>query len=647
VDSEVYDAPTSSAVTVIDQAVATIEAGTVDLFPALLEAAPDAMVIADSAGRVRAVNAQTEAMFGYRRRDLVGRDIELLLPARFRGRHPEQRLQYAVNARVRPMGERGLDLYGLRRDGSEFPVEISLSPLAATGEPLVVAAIRDVTERWAAEQRIRELAMIAESCGDAILMKTLDGTVTFWNAAAARMYGYSAAEAVGRHVSMLAPPDKLTEIDALLARLRAGKRIDHFETQQVTSRGALLDVDVTLWPILDRDGTVTGACALSQDIAARKRAEQQVARMYEQQRHVALTLQNALMGEVAPVPGVASASRYLPSTQGAGVGGDWYDLIPLGAGRTGVLVGDVMGRGLEAAAVMGRLRSAANALARTGMPPQQLMHALDQVARDIPEQLTTCCYLIIDPQEGTVTGCSAGHLPVLLAEPDGTVRELPVPLSAPLGVGGIPHQQSTVEVPARATVLLYTDGLVERPDRDIDEQIAALRGELSSAVAAGRTLERAADQMLAAFQLPSGEPADDITLLLIRMPDGPLSVVTSTLAPEPRSAGAARATVRDTLERWGQPDLADTACLLVNEILTNAIQHARCPIRMHLCRAANEIIVEVTDDSPQFPERRLPGDDEEDGRGLQVVDALATSWGTRLAVPGKTVWCTLRIPSGR
>ncbi len=153
--------------------------------------------------------------------------------------------------------------------------------------------------------------------------------------------------------------------------------------------------------------------------------------------------------------------------------------------------------------------------------------------------------------------------------------------------------------------------------------------------------------MLAAFQLPSDEPADDITLLLIRMPDGPLSVVTSTLAPEPRSAGTARATVRDALQRWGQPELADTACLLVTEILTNAIQHARCPIRMHLCRAANEIIVEVTDDSPQFPERRLPADDEEAGRGLQLVDALATSWGTRPAVPGKTVWCTLRIPAGR
>src|SRR5262249_51292769 len=159
------------------------------------------------------------------------------------------------------------------------------------------------------------------------------------------------------------------------------------------------------------DGTVVSACAIVRDVSDRKQAEAELTRLYEKERHVALTLQRSLMGTPPEVPGLHSASRYLPATQGAGVGGDWFDLVPLGGGQVGVLIGDVMGRGLEAAAVMGQLRSAANALARTGMPPRQLMQTLDAVVSDLPDQFVTCCYLVVDPDGGQVTICSAGHLP--------------------------------------------------------------------------------------------------------------------------------------------------------------------------------------------------------------------------------------------
>lgn len=286
-------------------------AGGEEQFRALLELAPDAMVIVDHRGVIRLINAQTEEMFGYRRGELLGSPVEILLPKRFRADHPGHRQAYAASQQVRPMGA-GLELRGLRRDGAEFPVEISLSPLQTSDGLLVSAAIRDVSERKAAEHRISELVMIAVSSRDAILTKTLDGVITFWNAAAERMYGYTAQEAVGRHVSMLAPPGRKGEIDELLARIRRGERVEHYETLRMTRGGKLLEVEILLNPVRARSGAIVGACVIARDISERKRAEHELTRLYEQQRHVALTLQRALMGFPAPGPGTGNG-RALPA----------------------------------------------------------------------------------------------------------------------------------------------------------------------------------------------------------------------------------------------------------------------------------------------------------------------------------------------
>lgn len=283
------------------------EAGMKDSFRHLLEAAPDAMVIVDAEGKMVMVNGQTEEVFGYLREELVGQPVETLVPDRLRESHSSHRFEYAADPHVRSMGV-GLELYGQHKDGSEFPVDISLSPLHTEDGTFVLSAIRDITEWRRAEQDASLFRAVVESSQDAIISKDLTDVITTWNAGAERLYGYTADEAKGKSITMLVPPGHDDNMPEILRRARSSEQIDNYETIRVRKDGTQVDVSLTVSPVCDRDGQVIGASVIARDVSARLRYQEQLRYLAE---HDALTgLLNRRQFEREVSEQVGRAHRY-------------------------------------------------------------------------------------------------------------------------------------------------------------------------------------------------------------------------------------------------------------------------------------------------------------------------------------------------
>ncbi|MFI1016253.1 SpoIIE family protein phosphatase [Streptomyces sp. NPDC020965] len=420
------------------------------------------------------------------------------------------------------------------------------------------------------------------------------------------------------------------------------------------ARGAILGVAM-FWRSERPEAFDEEDRSLSEELVARAAVSVDNARRFSREHAMAVTLQRSLLPRGLPEQNAIDAAyRYRPAQAGlggvGGVGGDWFDIIPLPGGRVALVVGDVVGHGLHAAATMGRLRTAVHNFSTLDLPPDELLWHLDELVARLDQdeasggeaQVTgaTCLYTIYDPASGRCAMARAGHVQPVVLRPDGTAVFADIPGGPPLGLGGLPFETLELDLPAGSSLVLYTDGLVEDRDRDIDEGMAVLRNTIAGRP--DRTPEEICEVVLHAL-LPA-RPRDDIALLVGRTRVLDASHVAGWEVPsDPSAVGEVRSAVARTLAEWGLEDEAFTTELILSELVTNAIRYADGPIQVRLIRD-RALICEVSDHSSTSPHLRQAATTDEGGRGLFLVAQFADRWGTRYTPVGKVIWTEQPLP---
>ena len=386
------------------------------------------------------------------------------------------------------------------------------------------------------------------------------------------------------------------------------------------------------------------------ELAARAGLVLDNARMYTYQENVAETLQDSMLPQVAPrMAGCDIATRYLPGTRLGRVGGDWFDAVKLPGSRTALVVGDVMGHGLNSAAMMGQLRTAVQTMATMEMPPaptpaqsRRLGAAAGRaLSGDLPVRGVRPHHAPRSRSPTPDTSRRSSSAPA-----DGRSELLDLPTGAPIGVGGVPFETATVSRSSPATGwCMCTDGLVEVRGEDIGVGLATL---CESAAHPAASMDDACDTIIRSLNTRGGRK-DDVALLMARLNGiAREDVAEWQLAADPREVGRARRLVREQLAQWGLPAAVETAELMVSELVTNGIRHAHGrQVELRLVRT-DALLCEVIDDEPPpaVPAQRRPVTTSS-GRGLRVVSALAREWGSSRTGNGKTVWFDVALPRVR
>ncbi|MER6123692.1 SpoIIE family protein phosphatase [Streptomyces sp. NPDC001795] len=385
------------------------------------------------------------------------------------------------------------------------------------------------------------------------------------------------------------------------------------------------------------------------------------ARRFTREHNMAVTLQHSLLPRGMPEQSALDvAYRYLPAR--AGVGGDWFDVIPLSGTRVALVVGDVVGHGLHAAATMGRLRTAVHNFSGLDLPPEELLCQLDELVAEIDadeaaagedgQGITgaTCQYAVYDPASGQLAIAGAGHPAPAVVHPDGSVDFPQVPVSPPLGLSArLPFESAELSVPEGSRLVLFTNGLIEGHDRDPDTGLEALRAALTGP---DRTPEATCAVVVEAL-LPD-RPRDDVALLVARTRRlDPARIARWDVPPDPAAVAPVRTACVRRLTEWGLEETAFTAELILSELITNAVRYGAEPITVRMLRtepisgfAAGTLIIEVSDGSSTSPRMRRANVTDEGGRGLFLVAQFAVRWGTRYTPTGKIIWAEQSLHGG-
>ncbi|WP_416979861.1 SpoIIE family protein phosphatase [Streptomyces sp. T028] len=420
------------------------------------------------------------------------------------------------------------------------------------------------------------------------------------------------------------------------------------------ARGSLLG-DVTVWRIDRSDPFTPEDADLLTEVASRAALALDNARRYTREHRAAVALQERMLPPATTdTPAAETAGAYLPAGDGADIGGDWFDALTLPSFRVALVIGDVVGHGMHATAGMGRLRAAIQTLADLELEPEEVLTR----TADLVQRLTaeappaeqdgvgaTCLYAIYDPVTGRCTMASAGHPPPVVIHPDGTAHIVAVSAGPPLTVGGMPYETTTIDIEPGSVLALYTDGLMDRDSRDLDEALRRLTARLVSSCGPEAVLADAGHALLA--DLAVQPRRDDMALLLARTRSIPKEATAVwEFRGDPTVVSEARKLTARQLTAWGLQDLVFTTELIVSELVTNAIRYAGGPVGLRLIRH-DVLVCEVTDPSNTQPRLRRARTTDEGGRGLFLVAQLTARWGCRYGQNGKTIWAEQPIDNAR